>query len=197
VSAAIAADLGLAGRFPYQSLYPRSDVLGLGILSRFPLSGVAIESDPSRLTAMADTPIGRIRIANVHPLHDEIVRGAWGVPTDYPAAERRASLTAIREEFVETDAAIPTLVIGDINTGPTEPAFGWFTAGLRDAHAEVGAGPGWTYRPDALEPLGIGLLRIDVVLTGPGLRPVAESTVCPSLGDHCAVTASLVADPSD
>ena len=51
-------------------------------------------------------------------------------------------------------------------------------------------------QPDALEPLGIGFLRVDVVLTGPGLRPVAESTVCPTLGDHCAVTASVVADPA-
>lgn len=196
VSAAIAADLGLASRYPYQTLYPRSDVLGLGLLSRYPLADVVDEADPSRLSAMADTPIGRLRIANVHPLHDEIASFAGVIPIDYRVADRDASLATIREEFVGPATPTPTILLGDINTAPTEPAFGWFAAGLRDAHAEVGTGPGWTYRPDVLELLGIGLIRIDVVLTGPGLRPVAEATVCPTLGDHCAVTASVVADPS-
>ncbi|MGZ8673717.1 MAG: hypothetical protein ACXW0S_04845 [Solirubrobacterales bacterium] len=54
--------------------------------------------------------------------------------------------------------------------------------------------PQWTYRPDLLEPLGIGLIRIDVALTGPGLRPIAESTRCPPAGDHCAVIATVGVD---
>ncbi len=55
-------------------------------------------------------------------------------------------------------------------------------------------GPGWTYRPDMFEPFGIGLIRIDVVLTGPGLRPVTETTRCPPAGDHCAVIVTIGSD---
>jgi hypothetical protein len=66
---------------------------------------------------------------------------------------------------------------------------------LLDAHAEAGVGPGWTYRPNALEWLGIGLVRIDLVLAGPGLRPVASSVLCPARGDHRAVRATLVRVP--
>jgi len=194
VSAAIAADPGLAVQFPFQSLSPSSDVLGLGILSRFPLSSLRFERDPSRSSAMADTPIGRVRLANVHPLHDEIPRLA-GLPIGYETTARDTDLDTIRGDLVSDGATDPTVILGDINTAPTEPAFGRFTTGLRDAHAEVGTGPGWTYRPDALEALGMGLIRIDVVLTGPGLRPIAESTACPTQGDHCAVLATVVADP--
>lgn len=88
----------------------------------------------------------------------------------------------------------PVVVLGDINTAPSEPAFSAFTAGLRDAHAEVGVVPGRTYRPSRFESLGIGFIRIDVVLTGPGLRPISETTRCPPAGDHCAVLVTLASD---
>ena len=104
---------------------------------------------------------------------------------------RDAALARIRDTIATDASDFPVLLLGDINTAPTEPEFGRFTAGYLDAHAEVGNGPGWTYRPNAFERLGIGLLRIDVVLAGPGLRPVDESTSCPSVGDHCAVIATL------
>jgi vancomycin resistance protein VanJ len=197
VSAAIAADLGLAKQFPYQSLYPRHGAMGLGLLSRYPLANAIFDVDPPSLAADTDGPLGRIRIVNLHPLHDTIDQGAFGIPLDYPVERRDAALDSLRTTFIGDGAAPPTILLGDINTAPTEPAFGRFTAGLRDAHAEVGTGPGWTYRPDRLEWLGIGLVRIDVVLTGDGLRPITESTSCPTQGDHCAVLASIVADPGD
>ena len=86
---------------------------------------------------------------------------------------------------------------GDINTAPTEPEFARFVAGFADAHAEVGVGPGLDVlaRP-ALEGLGIGLIRIDVVLAGPGLRPITEVEACPPVGDHCLVRATVEIDPS-
>jgi endonuclease/exonuclease/phosphatase (EEP) superfamily protein YafD len=108
---------------------------------------------------------------------------------------RDAALGRISAEIVEAVAGDePVLVLGDINTAPTEPEFARFTAGLRDAHADVGVGPGWTYRPSRFESLGIGMIRIDVVLAGPGLRPAAESTRCPPAGDHCAVLVTIGSD---
>jgi len=205
-AAAVAADPVLAKRYPYQALYPSPDVLGLGLLSTDPLTDVRFDAGPSRLFATVTSPIGAVRVVEVHPLHGVIAQGPLGLPMSYDVAERWAALGRISDAIAADDLGASTLVLGDINTAPTEPEFGRFIARLsaidphalapyRDAHAEVGLGPGWTYRPDALEPLGIGLLRIDVVLTGPGLHPVAETTRCPPAGDHCAVLATVVAGP--
>ena len=189
---AIAADPLLSEHYPYQALYPRDDFLGLGLLSRHPLSDVAFEGDPSRLEALVDTPIGPIRVLDVHPLPARMPRGPFAVPIGFDPTVRDAALGRVTNTIDRAMTADePVLLLGDINTAPTEPAFARFTAGLRDAHADVGVGPGWTYRPDLFEPLGIGLIRIDVVLTGPGLRPIAESTRCPPAGDHCAVIATV------
>jgi hypothetical protein len=91
-------------------------------------------------------------------------------------------------------AGATVLLIGDFNTSPTEPAFGWLTAGLSDAHAAVGLGPGWTYRPSSLEWLGVGLIRLDLILGGPGVIPVSTATDCSRPGDHCLLEATLRLD---
>ena len=83
------------------------------------------------------------------------------------------------------------ILVGDFNTSPTEPAFATLTDGLLDAHAEVGIGTGWTWRPSQLAGLGAGLLRLDIVLSGPSLRPVATRVECPPAGDHCVLYATL------
>ncbi len=192
---AIATDPVLTSHYPYQAFYPRDDVLGLGLLSRHPLSDVTFEGDPSRLDAIVEVPGGRIWILNVHPLPARMPRGPLALPVGFDPTLRNAALARISEDIDQAlTAGEPVLVVGDINTAPTEPAFAWFTAGLRDAHADVGVGPGWTYRPDLLEPLGIGLIRIDVVMTGPGLRPLKEATRCPPAGDHCAVLVTVGRD---
>ena len=82
-------------------------------------------------------------------------------------------------------------MIGDFNTAPTEPGYGRLTAGLRDIHTEIGLGPGWTWRPSSLESLGIGLLRIDLVLLGPGVTPISTAIDCGKPGDHCLVDATV------
>ena len=192
---AIAADPLLAEHYPYQALYPTDDVLGLGLLSRYPLTGVALQSDPPRLEAVVESPEGPIWVLDVHPLPARMPRGPLAIPIGFDPVNRNAALGRIADDIDEAlTRGVPVVVLGDINTAPTEPAFGKFVTGLRDAHAEVGVGPGWTYRPDKFEPFGIGLIRIDVVLTGPGLRPVTETTRCPPAGDHCAVIVTIGSD---
>jgi endonuclease/exonuclease/phosphatase (EEP) superfamily protein YafD len=192
---AIAADPRLAEAYPYQALYARDDVLGLGLLSRHPLADVAFQGDPSRLEAVVETPDGPIWVLDVHPLPARMPRGPLALPIGFDPVNRDAALGRIADDIDDAlTRDVPVLVLGDINTAPTEPAFGRFVRGLRDAHAEVGEGPGWTYRPDLLEPFGIGLIRIDVVLMGPGLRPVTETTRCPPAGDHCAVIVTIGSD---
>lgn len=57
--------------------------------------------------------------------------------------------------------------------------------GLKDVHVQVGLGPGWTWRPSRLETLGLSLLRIDLMLVGPGVDPVSGGVDCSRSGDHC------------
>lgn len=197
VSAAIAADPVLAARFPFQALYPNNGVSGLGVLSAHPLADVRTEGDPSRLVASVDTPVGRIRIVDAHATPVHIRRGPLGLPMSLAPDDRDADLARIHDTLAADASGAPLLLLADLNTASTEPAFGRFLAsipGLRDAHAEVGDGPGWTWRPRRFEGLGTGLLRIDVAFTGRGLRPIGTGTDCPTAGDHCAVLATVVAD---
>ena len=103
---------------------------------------------------------------------------------------------AIRDAFdVRAASGTPVLLLGDLNTAASEPAFGRLVRGLRDVHAEVGLGTGWTWRPIRLEFLGLGLLRIDHVIVSPDVTPLAIGETCPAIGDHCLVHATVaVAD---
>jgi vancomycin resistance protein VanJ len=184
-------DPRVVAQFPYRALFPEAGAWGLGLLSRYPVSEAVYRGEPARLEAVVTTPSGPIRVVVLHPPHADISLGFGLLPTGYESAARDAALDRARQTI---DAAMadgqPVLVLGDINTAPTEPAFARFTAGLVDAHRAVGQGPGWTYRSTRFN-VGIGLLRIDVVLTGPGLRPVSVGTRCPPVGDHCSVVATL------
>ena len=196
VAAAIEADPQLAARYPHRSLHPAPHPFGAGILSQFPLSDVTMEPWPARLAARAETPLGTIRVLDGHPPPPSVTRGPLGLPVGIDPTERDTLQGDIHAWIDEAlDGSEPVVVLGDFNTAPGEPQFATLTRSLRDAHEEVGLGPGWTYRPNALEWLGIGLVRIDLVLTGPGLRPTATSVACPAHGDHCAVRATLVRLP--
>jgi hypothetical protein len=111
----------------------------------------------------------------------------------FDPTDRDADLIRFR---ARVDAAIArgesVIVTGDFNTAPTEPAFERFVAGLADAHRDVGVGPGWTWRPSRFERIGLGLLRIDLALSGPGARPASIVENCCLPGDHCQLEARFV-----
>jgi endonuclease/exonuclease/phosphatase (EEP) superfamily protein YafD len=132
-----------------------------------------------------------LAVIAAHPLPGRI-RERADIPIGFFPGQRNADLTLLRARVSDLESAgSPVLLIGDFNTTPAEPAFGRLTAGLHDAHAEVGLGPGWTWRPENLEFLNTGLIRIDLVLTTPGLVPTSDSIECPPVGDHCYVEAGL------
>jgi vancomycin resistance protein VanJ len=193
VSGGLDDDPATTARYPFRALFPQAGAWGIGLLSRYPISDAVFQGDPSRLEAVVAAPGGPVRVIVTHPQHADIDQGAYGIPFGYDTSERTVALRSVRQTI---DAALagaqPVLVLGDINTAPTEPAFDRFTAGLTDVHRAVGQGPGWTYRSSRFAGLGIGLLRIDVVLMGPGLRPISEGQRCPPIGDHCAVVSTLV-----
>ena len=192
LSDGIANDVGLAERYPHQALRPSDTTAGLGVLSRHALGDVLVDANPILQSLVADIGGRRVRVVNAHPLRAPFSRFVLGVPTGYSPGDRNEDLEAIRELVDGWIEAGETVVLaGDFNTASSEPAFASLTAGLLDAHAEVGLGTGWTWRPSRLELFGVGLLRLDLVMTGPGLEPAGIDVSCPPRGDHCVVTATL------
>ena len=86
--------------------------------------------------------------------------------------------------------AIGVVLLGDLNLTDREIAYDELTARLADTYRVAGSGLGNTWRL----PVGGGLpfrtLRIDMVLTGPGLEPLSNRPDCtPRVSDHCIVDA--------
>jgi endonuclease/exonuclease/phosphatase (EEP) superfamily protein YafD len=190
VAAAIEADDRLASRYPYRLLEPRVGVDGMGLLSRLPLTSLGSGIAPLVQRVRLTLPDGRtIDMLNVHPYPPGISLAA-GVPVGLDTRRRDGDLVTIAGQAERTpDGAI--LVAGDLNTTPTEPGFAVLAQGLTDVHAAVGTGPGFTWRPSSLEGLGVGFLRLDHVLAGSQLTPVAAVTDCSIPGDHCRLLVAL------
>ena len=196
--AAIEGDPTLIARFPYRALFPAAGagVEGIGLLSRLPLSGIQSYQDPVRVSATALIDGREVAVLAAHPFPGGIrTVSAIRLPIGFDPTVRNGELATIHrqvEELLETGEVI---VLGDFNTAPTEPGYALLTSGLTDAHVAVGQGPGWSWRPSRLEFLGIGLLRIDLVLTSPGIEPVRSWVDCSRPGDHCLVGATLSSAP--
>lgn len=193
-AAAIEADPGLTARYPYRKLVVREDVGGMGILSRLPILESAFQLDPIVQEATIDLGEGRrLGLVNAHPFHAEIETfGRTHVPVGMDPSRRNDDLAAVRVRIDELlGQGLPVLMLGDLNTATSEPAFDRFTTGLRDVHREVGLGPGWTWRPIKFEFLGIGLIAIDHIIVSPGLMPLSIAGECPAIGDHCLIEATV------
>jgi endonuclease/exonuclease/phosphatase family metal-dependent hydrolase len=131
-------------------------------------------------------------------------------PDAEPARVRQA------RDVAEIDArhrtGLPTVVAGDLNAGPDAASLRVLTARhrFRDAWAEAGDGPGWTWSVD--NPLAAAEIarvlrrsayraRIDHVLVGPGARVVAARLVGDQpvegvwLSDHAGVLVELEVRP--
>ena len=193
-AAAIESDPDLRTRFPFRELSPHDGVEGMGLLSAHPIVRSQVLTDPMAIEAVLDVDGRAVTVISGHPFPGRI-RMAGPLPVSFDPTSRDLALARFRERV---DGAIgrgeTVIVAGDFNTAPTEPAFEQLVAGLADAHAEVGLGPGWTWRPSRMEGLGLGVLRIDLALSGPGVRPVAVNERCSLPGDHCQLGARFAFD---
>ena len=191
VARAITEDAVLAERYPERFIGA-----GLGTLSRFPIVATHEELGSALQDIVIAAEDRVIRILNGHPVPGLLGREVPGALTPYDPSRRDAILAMIRRIADDRIAAGELVIVaGDFNTAPVEPGFERLAAGLQDAHAEVGIGPGWTWRPSRLLWLPFGLLRLDVVLTGPGLTPVASTIRCQSDSEHCLVTVEIGVKP--
>ncbi len=189
-------DPELVRRYPYQIPRPRDDFLGLALLSTFAISASEPFDDPAGIEARIDSGAGPVTVITAHPLPGRLIK-RFGLPvvTSFDPSTRDADLIRLHDRI---DAAIArrerVVVVGDFNTSPTEAVYRDLVRGLRDVHAEAGSGPGWTWRPSNLEGLGIGLIRIDLALVGPSVRPTGISELCLSPGDHCQLRVGVAFD---
>lgn len=190
----LATDPVLRETHPHRILLPDAGTLGVGLLSRYPmLESGALTTPPTVWARIPFPATGSVLVVVSHPLPGRI-RFAGPLPIGFDATERDEAIRELRRSLI--DPALTrgerVILVGDFNVTDREPAYGDLSAGLRDAHAEVGVGPGSTWRPDRLAWLPAGLLRIDLVLTGPGVQPTAISTDCTPRGsDHCIVQARV------
>jgi endonuclease/exonuclease/phosphatase (EEP) superfamily protein YafD len=197
---AATTDPSLAARYPYSTLHPDKSVLGVGLLSRLPIiessanevtcpTGRSSCTAPPMLRAVIQLPDGRTAVVFVvHPLPGHFQTIAH-VPFGIDTQERDAALASIRTTIDgDLEAGRTVIVMGDINTTDRERAYGEFSAGLHDAR-RAGPWPGLTWRPDMLNGLPFGLLRIDYVFSS--LVPTDYSVRCTNLSDHCLISASL------
>jgi endonuclease/exonuclease/phosphatase family metal-dependent hydrolase len=125
-------------------------------------------------------------------------------PDAVAARERQAAGVA----ELAAGSALPVVVAGDLNAGPDAPSVRLLTGrhGFRDAWAEAGSGPGWTWSVD--NPLAAAEIarvlgspghraRIDHVLAGPGVRVATARLVGDRpvagvwLSDHAGLLADL------
>jgi vancomycin resistance protein VanJ len=192
----IAVDAELLARFPYRVLRRSGGSQGIGLLSSYPFVGdPVIGVDPPTILAELDLGDGRhATVMAAHP-HPAIIigMGMLPIPTGYDATRRDVDLGAVRARLAPSLASSgPVVLLGDLNVVDREPGYADLTAGMIDAQHAVGLGPGLTWRPEQVEWLPFGLLRIDMVLTAGAARPLSIALDCTPRGsDHCLLRAIL------
>jgi endonuclease/exonuclease/phosphatase (EEP) superfamily protein YafD len=190
-AAAIDASATVTDRYPHRALYPEPGVFGMGILSRWPIVRVESSQDPSVVEAVLDLGERELTVINAHPLAGRIEMAGL-VPVAFDTRGRDERLQRIRTRIENAIGRGESVIaLGDFNVTPTEPGYQDLAAGLYDAHAEVGQGPGWTWRPSRFEWAGLGVIRIDHAFSSPRLPPVSVSEDCARAGDHCILEAAF------
>ncbi len=171
---------GLLASHPHQLLDPRPGGYGSALLSRLPLTDATVVHPGGwpMTTAVAHCATGPLRIVNVHT--------AAPVTSDKLVVWRR-QLAWLAELVPPTGGRL--VLAGDFNATVHHAPFRSLTAaGLRNAHRSAGRGwagtyPTWWPGPE--------LLRIDHVLVGDGIEPVAVESRRGSGSDHRPLVADL------
>ena len=186
---AIEASPTVTGTFPHRALYPEPGVLGMGLLSHYPIVRAEYRQDPSLIEAVIDVDGQELTVLDVHPLAGRLDM-AGPIPVGFDSNKRDESLRRIRSRIeAAIDRGEHVLLLGDLNATPFEPGYLELSDGMHDAHAEVGQGPGFTWRPNRFEWAGMGVIRIDHALSSPRITPVSAAEHCDRPGDHCILEA--------
>jgi endonuclease/exonuclease/phosphatase family metal-dependent hydrolase len=182
--------------FPYQVLEPTDWWDGMGLLSSWPFtSEVRHAVRPPFIAATIDPPnAAELDVIAAHAPPPQL--GFGPVQPRYDPWRRDAALHQLRAMIDERiDAGRHVVLLGDLNLTDREIAYAELSDGLTDSYYAAGTGLGHTWRPGRTG-LPFGLLRIDMVLTGPGATPVASEPDCAARGtDHCILDVTLAVAP--
>lgn len=188
----IARDSAIAERFPYQ--LPAGPATGSGtvLLSAYPFlaTGPMYRDYPQVLWARLDLGQGRtITVVTAHPLPALFSGCERRRLFCYRTSERDDELREVRRSVAPLLAAGgPLLLMGDFNVTDREPAYRELTPGLQDTALRAGTGLGTTWMPPLALGLRFPLLRIDYLLSSPGVRVVHTVVDCaPQGSDHCSL----------
>jgi len=193
----IAAD-DLATAYPYRLVEPDGAPPGMVLLSAFPivahgeLDGKRELWDIPRLMwARLDLGQGRaVTVVGAHPMSAYTVGEGCSLPVCYSPAWRDRQIESMRDDFISpmVESGDRLIVAGDFNITEREPAYADLSRGLTDSWKAVGVGFGTTWRPGFMMGQQLGLLRIDYLFAGPGVRALSMFVDCsPHGSDHCRV----------
>jgi endonuclease/exonuclease/phosphatase family metal-dependent hydrolase len=176
-----AQQLGMEMAFGVNVLHQGNGEYGVATLSKYPIvatSNTHLPNDPSlpkaQLRGILNTQIKvedtTISVYNTHLQHiyDDLRLRQMHVVTDILAAD-----------------PLPTIMGGDLNSGPNTPVLAAVGGVLRDSWPASGVGPGSTV--PAANPTG----RIDYVLYSDPLVPVESRVFYSQISDHRAVRSTF------
>jgi endonuclease/exonuclease/phosphatase family metal-dependent hydrolase len=153
---------------------------------------------PYALRVTLQTPAGPVDVYNVHLLS---VGSAAMRKTGFDGnfRERERQVQALVTEVTRRDC--PALLLGDHNMTEGNEAYRLAVAGLTDAWAVAGRGPGWTWPRTGApfnepEQVRRPQLRLDYCFCTPDVRPQHMHVVYDLTGsDHCPIVVDAVIDP--
>ncbi|MFY1692502.1 endonuclease/exonuclease/phosphatase family protein [Plantactinospora sp. WMMB782] len=162
----------LAERYPY-----RADVSTIALWSRFPIrEDIGVDTGLAwtrALRAVVAAPGGDVVVYVVH----------LGSARAGDTGTRDRTVTALASR-IRQDPAERLIVLGDLNTATTDRMIEPLTELLKDAQADAGRGPGFTW------PAALPVTRPDHVLYR-GLTAAYARVVRTPASDHRAVTAGF------
>jgi endonuclease/exonuclease/phosphatase (EEP) superfamily protein YafD len=184
------------GQFTVASRFPIRDLEAVGGTPR---------GEPPCAHAVLESPLGPLDVYTIRPrsardelgashhrslperLRDLVHRIRTGQMPDM-AAYREAQLRSIAEAVAR--ARYPVVIAGDSNVPDGSLLLRTYLGGYRDAFSGVGWGFGYTH------PARLPWMRLDRVLLGPGLAPVAFEVLGRRLSAHRAVVAEIARAPA-
>ncbi|NJP05582.1 MAG: hypothetical protein HC837_08160 [Chloroflexaceae bacterium] len=199
IAAAIAQEL--RDNYPYQLLLPHEGFTGMGLISRYPLAAQAAMfterwvGDPQLATLTLDGT--ELLLVNIHALP----------PDTSTETIRERERQAQRLHEVAEQAAMPVIVMGDLNAGDMSVAYEILTQDLQDAWRVCGWGTGHTFpgadSPGSSRPhiFGIAvpmwLIRIDYIFFSDEIQ-CTEAMIGPwdGVSDHRSVITRLLVTPT-
>jgi endonuclease/exonuclease/phosphatase (EEP) superfamily protein YafD len=200
-----AVEARLRAGFPGWHVHGTGDLV---LVSRFPV-GEIVETPPAAgshglVTSVRytlETPLGALSLVGVHPFSAR--NAIVAVATEWRRILREGiSADAVREVIrnrdqraaqvgalvaVAAQAPGPVVIAGDTNLPGLDPLLDDALGGFRDGFAQAGAGFGYTFPAHRAWPW----MRIDRVLTGPGLRVTAIHVGDFGISDHAPVIAEI------